>query len=65
MSELELKKTYGRILVSLAVAAETNEFEVSERTEQIGNEEFWQNVTNRLVNFMGFKRDEKSTDGAV
>ena len=55
MSESALKKIYGRILVSLAVAAETHEFEVSERTEQIGSDEFWDNVTRRLDALLNFK----------
>jgi len=55
MAEPELKKIYGRILVSLAVAAEAHEFEVSERTEQIGSDEFWENVTRRLEALLNFR----------
>jgi hypothetical protein len=45
---LKIKELHGWLFTNLAIAAETNEFEVSMRVDEIGSDTFWEAVETRL-----------------
>lgn len=47
----DVARLVGGLIARLAIAAETHEYEVSERVDEIGSEQFWRDVEARAEAF--------------